>query len=258
MKRGTLVALVIVATAWAAMLGTAVRAQQAASDEETKIWTGVYTEAQAARGKNIYEAYCTRCHGLNLLGGRQGGVGGPALKDNNFWVSWERAPLAALYGKTSRTMPADSPASLREDDYTDVVAFLLSENKFPAGKVDLPPTGLDAIRIVRKAGETSEIPDFALVQVVGCLTPGSNQTWTLTQATDPLLTRDDMSTPQSLAAAARQPAGKNEVRLISAGQHKPQALAGQRVEARGLLNKDPRQGRLDVLSLKSIGASCAN
>jgi mono/diheme cytochrome c family protein len=231
---------------------------QAPADDDAKIWSGVYSSEQAERGKNIYEAYCTRCHGLNLLGGRQGGVGGPALKDSNFWVSWERQPLSTLYGKIQRTMPADSPASLREDDYTDVMAYVLSENAFPSGKTSLPASGLDAIRIARRPGEASEVPDFSLVQVIGCLTPRPDQQWALTRASDPALTRDEEPSPAMLSEAAKRPAGTATVALIGAAPFKAATLAGQRVEARGLLNKDAREGRLDLLSLKSVGTACSN
>jgi mono/diheme cytochrome c family protein len=234
-----------------------VRAQTPA-DDDAKIWAGVYTSEQAARGKNIYEAYCTRCHGLNLLGGRQGGVGGPALKDTNFWVSWERQPLSALYGKIQRTMPADSPASLREDDYTDVTAYMLAENAFPSGKANLPANGLDAIRIARRPGEASEVPDFSLVQVVGCLTARPDHRWVLTQASEPALTRDEAASAAELAESVQRPAGTTTLALIGAGQFKAEAMAGRRVEARGLLNKDAEQARLDLLSLKSVGPACSN
>ena len=35
-------------------------------------------------------------------------------------------------------MPLDSPASLRTDDYADLVAYILSGNTFPAGKGEIP------------------------------------------------------------------------------------------------------------------------
>ena len=235
----------------------AAHAQTPADADDAKIWAGVYTAEQAQRGKGIYEAYCTRCHGLNLLGGRQGGVGGPALKDANFWVSWERAPLSTLYSKIQRTMPLDSPASLRTDDYTDVVAYILAENTFPSGKTDLPATGLDAIRIARRAGETAEVPNFSLVQAVGCLT-GADGKWMLTGATAPTLTRSEASDAASLAAAAKSSPGTSRLRLIGSGHLAPEKSRNQRVEVRGLVDKSVADDlRLDVLSLKSAGVACA-
>src|SRR5438128_9063223 len=82
----------ILATAWVTMLmvkfsavdvqaGQA--AQQAGSDR--KIWDGVFTAEQAARGKPRFDASCSRCHNVELLGSQRG----PALKGNAFWSKYE-------------------------------------------------------------------------------------------------------------------------------------------------------------------------
>jgi mono/diheme cytochrome c family protein len=246
---------------WGAM-GAGVRAQApgaaaAAQPSDVRIWAGVYTTAQAGRGRTIYEAYCTRCHGLNLLGGRGAG-GGPALKDAGFWLSWERSSLGNLYSKISRTMPLDSPASLRDDDYTDVLAYILAENTFPAGSVEITPTvNLAEIRIMRKAGEVSEAPNFAVVQVVGCLAPGPNSTWTLTRASAPLATRDETPSEAALKDAGGLALGTGTFRLVGAGRFDPASRAGQKMEARGLLNRRSESEQIiDVLSLRSVGATC--
>ena len=243
------------ALTWSA-LGSGVHAQApAAQSADSRIWTGVFTTAQAARGRTIYEAYCTRCHGLNLLGGRQGGAGGPALKDAGFWLSWERASLGNIYSKISRTMPLDSPASLRDDDYTDVLSFILSENAFPAGGAELTPKmDLAEIRVMRKAGEVSEVPNFAVVQVVGCLAPGPNNSWMLTRTNPPIVTRDEAASKTALENAATATLGTGNFRLVGAGRFNPAASAGQKMEARGLLNRSAENDQLiDVLSLQSVG-----
>ena len=46
-------------------------AQQPASGER-KIWDGVYTDEQAARGKPRFEASCIRCHNNELIGSERG------------------------------------------------------------------------------------------------------------------------------------------------------------------------------------------
>ena len=63
----------ILATAWVTMLAikfSAVdvqagqAAQQAGADR--KIWDGVFTAEQAARGKPRFDASCSRCHNVEL------------------------------------------------------------------------------------------------------------------------------------------------------------------------------------------------
>jgi len=238
------------------VLNTSVHAQAAQADD-AKIWAGVYTAEQAQRGQKAYEAFCTRCHGLDLLGSRNAGSG-PALKDVNFWVSWERAPLSSILSKIQRTMPYDSPGSLRDDDYTDLLSFILSKNAFPAGKSELVATGVADIRVTRPVGTASEVPNFALVQVVGCLTKGADSSWVLTSATAPQVTRSETSDAAAIKDAAARTLGSAQVRLIGAGHFKPEPSTGQRVEARGLLNKGSDDARLDLLSLQAVSASCAN
>ena len=43
------------------------------------IWDGVYSAAQAERGRAVYEARCSRCHGNDL-----NGVSGSALAGEGF------------------------------------------------------------------------------------------------------------------------------------------------------------------------------
>lgn len=241
-----------------AALGVRMHAQAPApADPDTKIWQGVYTSAQAARGKTVYEAYCTRCHGIDMVGGRQGGAGGPALVGDNFWLDWERSSLGSLYSKISKTMPNDSPGSLRSDDYADLLAYILSGNTFPAGTADIPAdgSGLDVVRIVRKAGDVAEASNFSLVQVVGCLAPGPGTALTLTRSTPPIPTREERPSAAALKDAESRELGGDTVRLIGAARY-AQANAGRKVEARGLLNRTGSETRLDVLSLSAVGERC--
>lgn len=258
--RGAIAAAIALSIAlFLAGLSVQLRAQSAPA-ADTKIWDGVYTPGQAARGKAVYEAYCTRCHGIDMVGGRQTNGGGPALAGPSFWLTWERAPLASVFSKISKTMPLDSPGSLRIDDYADLLAYILAGNTFPAGTVEVPPTGagLDAVRIVRKAGEGGEAANFSLVQVVGCLSSGGGASWQLARSTAPVITRDETPTESALREAAESPLGSDTVRLISVSQYGLESKVGRRIEARGLLNRLPGETRLDVLSLHVVGAACGS
>lgn len=69
-------------------------AQQAPSPDRT-MWSGVYTQAQAGRGKPRFETSCIRCHNIALTGSERG----PALKGSGFWSKWENDSLGSLYIK---------------------------------------------------------------------------------------------------------------------------------------------------------------
>ncbi|HKF69510.1 MAG TPA: c-type cytochrome, partial [Vicinamibacterales bacterium] len=152
------------------------------------VWDGVFTAGQADRGKENYlSGRCGGCHKLDLTGDR-----GPALKGEDFIAHWENGSVVTLFDKIRETMPQNSPNDVTEDAKADIVAYLLQVNGFPAGKTELraDAESLGIVDIVRK-GRSNTIANFSLVQVVGCLTQGSNNAWTLTSTSDPVLTRDE-------------------------------------------------------------------
>ena len=86
-------------------------------------------------------------------------------------------------------MPPDSPSSLADEDYINMVALILQKNGFPAGNETLSASKLDGILIVGKDGP-KEVPNFRLVEVVGCLTHGPNDAWTLTRTSTPAVANE--------------------------------------------------------------------
>jgi mono/diheme cytochrome c family protein len=95
---------------------------------------GIYTADQAQRGGTAYQKQCAACHGSEL-----DGVGPyPPLSEGEFLSKSEDQPLFLLFDKIHTTMPADHPGSLTPPQTADILAFILSFNKFPAGKTELP------------------------------------------------------------------------------------------------------------------------
>jgi mono/diheme cytochrome c family protein len=99
------------------------------------IWDGVYTEAQAKRGEAVYFNTCVRCHGPALLGGNDGA--GPLIGPT-FNGNWNDVPLGQMVDRMRATMPLDKPNTLTRQQTADVLTYILSVNKVPAGKTELP------------------------------------------------------------------------------------------------------------------------
>jgi cytochrome c len=124
-----------------AMLGAAVsRAEHAgqqgvAHTENISVWDGVYSEAQAERGRDVYQHVCTSCHHGELQGDR--GMGAPALSGDVFFANWNTLTLEALFDKIFRTMPYEEPETLNPYDAVDLVAYILQFNTLPPGEVEL-------------------------------------------------------------------------------------------------------------------------
>ena len=103
---------------------------------------GVYTAAQAARGKVIFEMRCALCHGDMLEG-----MAGPPLAGDVFLGAWDKQPISDLVDKIHATMPADAPGTLEPQQVADLVAFILQGNKFPAGRAELGVSA-DALKLI--------------------------------------------------------------------------------------------------------------
>jgi len=103
------------------------------SSDTRSVWDGVYTEEQAKRGEDLYRNECASCHGETLVGG-----GGAApLTGGTFLSNWNGLTLGDLYDRIRKTMPQGAVGKLSKQQDADVLAFLLSFNKFPAGKTEL-------------------------------------------------------------------------------------------------------------------------
>jgi len=138
------------------------------------------------------------------------------------------------------------------------VTYILQTNGFPAGTSDLLVGSADlATTQILKKGEQAAVQNFSLVQTVGCLATGPNNTWMLTQTAEPLTTRDDVPSDRGLASAASRPLGMKTFRLISVAQFKPESYKGQKVEARGLIYTEQGDERINLTSLKPTGGNCS-
>jgi len=106
----------------------------AAENVTTSVWEGVYTKAQAARGKARYFTSCAVCHGPQL----QGDSDSPELAGKSFMKRWGDQSVATLFAYASTQMPVGRPGSLGVQGYADVIAHILATNGFPDGQRDLP------------------------------------------------------------------------------------------------------------------------
>jgi|APSaa5957512535_1039671.scaffolds.fasta_scaffold256436_2 mono/diheme cytochrome c family protein len=109
----------------------------AAQAQETNILAGVFTEAQAARGEEVYQAICAVCHGedLNTVDDES-----PSLTGFTFNFSWNGKTLAEKFEIVRDTMPSGNPVVVNEQSKIDIIAYILGFNGFPAGDQEL---GLD-------------------------------------------------------------------------------------------------------------------
>lgn len=107
------------------------------------VWDGVYTAEQAARGKTAYNTHCARCHGEKLMGNDDA----TPLVEKKFLEKWYGKSVGELVELTRKEMPSDGPGKLTRKQCTDMTAYLLSANGFPAGKTEMAAE-LDALNSI--------------------------------------------------------------------------------------------------------------
>ena len=108
---------------------------QAGIAQEKTVKDGVFTEAQVTSGQIVYDSQCKTCHNMQFY--------------RDTLRSWNNQPLLYLWESIMGTMPADNPGSLMFEEYTDVIAYILSENGFPTGDTELDPdNGMEQINIL--------------------------------------------------------------------------------------------------------------
>ena len=114
-----------VATGVAGVMLMGALAVSASAQTPKSITAGVYTQAQAERGKETFSKNCLDCHEADRFTG-------PA-----FMADWNGKALSSLWDKVN-SMPEDNPGSLKPQEYADILAFFLNIGQFPAGAAELP------------------------------------------------------------------------------------------------------------------------
>ena len=104
-----------------------------AAQEPRTVWDGIYTEAQATRGEQVYQDECAFCHLDDLMGDA---FATPLIEDA-FTFRWNGSSVGDLMTVIQVTMPADRPATLSDEAVADVIAFLLKMNEYPTGDEEL-------------------------------------------------------------------------------------------------------------------------
>jgi len=96
-----------------------------------------------------------------------------------------------------------------------------------------------------------------IVETIGCLADGPNNTWALTNATEPAKAgRAGFSRPDDVKAAEGRGLGSQQVRLIGMVEMHPEQHKGHKVLVKGLLIKDASGQRVNVTSLTTVGDKC--
>ena len=106
--------------------------------------SGIFTEQQANRGKQLFSNTCGSCHQPSSETG------------DAFDSKWKDHQLSDLFTYIGTQMPQNDPGSLDPYSTADLVAYMLKINDMPAGAAELTPDTLllKTVRITRIKGPT--------------------------------------------------------------------------------------------------------
>ncbi len=129
---------------------TAVLAELEAVVPTVSVWDGVFSDDQVSRGRAIYPGPCGTCHGRRLNGAADDPDmrSTPPLARARFLRNWAGRSLATLFEYTRATMPESNPGSLTDEEYVDVIAYMLSVGGMPAGDAELRPDPASLAQVI--------------------------------------------------------------------------------------------------------------
>ena len=211
----------------------------------------VYTEAQAERGKKVYETNCVTCHLPDLDGSANpdAGARGAPLVGPRFVQDFGESKVSSLFNKMKRDMPSGRPGTLMDQEYLDAAAYVLQRNRFPAGATELTEETAGEFWIPG-AGGAEGLENYTFVSTVGCLHQDPTRSWLLTSAQG--LKKTEPGAP----AAVPDGTGEFTFRLLDAISYNPDPHNGHKVRVAGYMVRLGAEIRVNVQSLQMVGASC--
>jgi quinoprotein glucose dehydrogenase len=229
-------------------------AGQAPRTTKATVWSGVYSRPQAVRGETAFNHACSSCHQPNLSGYDS------VLLGEKFMDHWREDNLGSFFRILKATMPRGAPASLSDQVYLDIVAFILSANGFPYSKTELTLTALNTIQIEGKDGP-KPVPDSALVKTVGCLVKSATGEWIVDRASIAQRTRDPKeSSPLELKSEGALTGSEvfHFLHLMpyDVSMFRLEEQKGRKVEVKGFLIRNGGGETLNLTSVSTVSSVC--
>ncbi len=107
-----------------------------------------FEQAQTTHGKALYSSSCAKCHGAQLQG-----ITAPALQGPSFAPpSNSHLTVGGIFTYMATNMPADRPGKMKDQDYADIMAFLLMSNGYKPGGAKMTADSARASKLPLNAG----------------------------------------------------------------------------------------------------------
>lgn len=111
---------------------------------------GIYSKAQADAAKPQFALLCGQCHAFTLATRKK--EKDLLLGDEPFLTKWEGRSVDELLTVIVTTMPNDGSAVVNDTEALNLLAYVLQQNGFAAGKAALTKEGASAVIARPKKG----------------------------------------------------------------------------------------------------------
>jgi hypothetical protein len=95
-----------------------------------------------------------------------------------------------------------------------------------------------------------------IVGTVGCLEQNSPGMWKLTNASAPVVSKNQSTSSMALKAAEAEPLGTLRYQLLGASVFNPSIHQGHKMAVKGIFIQDTKESRLNVTSLQMVAPGC--
>lgn len=119
------------AVVWMCALAFAMTSAAAGPVQKVTTNDGVYTREQADGAKKQFDTICAECHPFTVAARKK--EKDLPLGEEPFFESWEGRPLSEMISTIALTMPNDGSATVTDEEATNLVAYILQQNGYPAG-----------------------------------------------------------------------------------------------------------------------------
>ncbi|RZF31271.1 transporter substrate-binding domain-containing protein [Paraburkholderia sp. UYCP14C] len=103
---------------------------------------------QVSHGEHLYADSCAKCHGEKLEGNTAPSLMGPAFAP----AANSHLTIGGIYQYMSTNMPADHPGKMSDEEYADLMAFLLYTNGYDTGSAKLTAQAAQSSKTPLNAG----------------------------------------------------------------------------------------------------------
>ena len=172
---------------------------------------------------------------------------------------WREDTMDSMYQLIQTSMPPRANNQLTEAEALSLVSYILQANDFPAGNADLTVDALPAIHIEERSGP-QPLPNYAVVQIVGCTAKGDGDNWNLVRSSEPVRVRNSgRASATELKIAGGKSLGGLTFQLQNlamAGIDGSTLQEGRKMLVKGALIRQPAGDRIGINSMQEAADTC--